>query len=420
MIRHVIDFTKHKISRFFCLGISYQKADLLTRSLFALDTTAASKVLSLAKEQGLKSLLVLSTCNRTEIYGFAGLETDIYDLMLAGSQGSKDQLLGIGYELRGKEAVEHLFEVASGLDSQITGDYEILGQLKKAVVQSRQFGLMGPVMDRCVNMVIQASKAIKRDTHLSAGTVSVSFAVVEWLRRHPQQQPARIVQIGLGKFGMNVARNIRHYFPQHTLTVINRTEETASNFAVQEGIQWKPYEALREAVAESDVIIVCSQAQGFTILPEFFSNDNAKTIIDLSVPSNVHPDVKEIPCIRFADVDEVSALLQETIRTRQAEIPKARKIINDYINAFHDWLLVHRHAPHLSQFKDRLNHLSDQLCAVPIAEEPAQKRIMEKQIVKTVHFVADNLRKSNDKGCQLISAYNYFLSGCSLQNQELC
>ena len=156
----------HIISRLFVAGINYHKADISTRGLFAVDNEGAMQILEEAGAAGIRSAFVLSTCNRTEIYGYCQQDQELTDLLIRHTRGSQEQFHELAYRKRGKQALQHLFEVAAGLDSQIIGDNEILGQLKHSVALSREQRMIGPIMDRTLNFAFQAAKAIKTKTQL--------------------------------------------------------------------------------------------------------------------------------------------------------------------------------------------------------------------------------------------------------------
>src|SRR5271170_173668 len=170
------------ISGFFVVGINYKKTDAAIRGQFAIGNEQYEKMLALAPSFNLTELFVLSTCNRTEIYGFADNSAHLAGLLCTQASGELGAFLEMAYIRKGVAAVTHLFEVGAGLDSQILGDYEIVGQIKQAVKFARDRQNIGPFLDRLVNCVLQASKAIKNQTALSGGTVSVSFAAIQYIR----------------------------------------------------------------------------------------------------------------------------------------------------------------------------------------------------------------------------------------------
>src|SRR5580658_4453973 len=170
------------ISGFFVVGINYKKTDAAVRGQFAIGNEQYEKILTLAPSFNVTELFVLSTCNRTEIYGIADNPAHLASLLCTQANGELGAFLGMAYIRKGAAAVSHLFEVGAGLDSQLLGDYEIVGQIKQAVNFARDRQFIGPFLERLVNCVLQASKAIKNQTGLSGGTVSVSFAAIQYIR----------------------------------------------------------------------------------------------------------------------------------------------------------------------------------------------------------------------------------------------
>src|SRR3954470_16999873 len=168
------NMTKH--TSFYAIGLSYKKADAEVRGKFSLDANAKSTLLLQAKAEGIESLIVTSTCNRTEIYGFANHPYELIKLLCENSKGSVEEFQQVAYIYKNQEAVNHMFRVGTGLDSQILGDFEIISQIKIAFSQSKAQDLVNTFLDRLVNSVIQASKKIKTDTEISSGATSVSFA----------------------------------------------------------------------------------------------------------------------------------------------------------------------------------------------------------------------------------------------------
>src|ERR1700728_1122822 len=171
-----------EISQFFIAGVNYRKTDAAVRGQFAINKDQYLQLLSLAPQYGLSELFVVSTCNRTEIYGFAEDASKLCELLTTQTEGSLETFRKMSYIKQGYKAIEHLFNVAAGLDSQILGDYEIVGQIKLAVKLSKENNFIGCYLERLVNAVLQSSKQIKTDTELSGGTVSVSFAAVQYIK----------------------------------------------------------------------------------------------------------------------------------------------------------------------------------------------------------------------------------------------
>ena len=196
--------TTFKHASFYAIGLSYKKADADMRGKFSLDSLSKSNLLAQAKQAGIESLLVTSTCNRTEIYGFAEHPYQLIKLLCENSNGTVEDFQKVAYVFKNKEAISHLFKVGTGLDSQILGDFEIISQIKIAFTASKSFGLINTFMERLVNAVIQASKKIKTDTNISSGATSVSFASVQYILKNVENIINKnILLFGTGKIGRN-------------------------------------------------------------------------------------------------------------------------------------------------------------------------------------------------------------------------
>ena len=166
---------------FYAIGLNYKKADAEIRGHFSISETAQQNILLQAKAEGVQSLTVISTCNRTELYGIAEHPFQIIKLLCEHTHGTVEEFEKVSYIYKNKEAVSHLFKVGTGLDSQILGDFEIISQLRNGFRRSKKAGLINPFMERLANAVIQASKKIKNETGISSGATSVSFAAVQYI-----------------------------------------------------------------------------------------------------------------------------------------------------------------------------------------------------------------------------------------------
>ena len=160
------------------IGVSYKKADAHIRGKFSLSKENQINLLKEAKEQGVDGIFVLSTCNRTEITGFAEHPFQLIQLLCKYSNGTVEEFAQVSNVYKNQEAISHLFRMGTGLDSQILGDYEIVGQLRQAFKHAKIHKTTNAYFERLLNNVMQASKRVKNETKLSSGTTSVSYAAV--------------------------------------------------------------------------------------------------------------------------------------------------------------------------------------------------------------------------------------------------
>jgi glutamyl-tRNA reductase len=213
---------------FYAVGLSYKKADAVVRGKFSLDTNAQNNLLLQAKQEGIPSLIVTSTCNRTEIYGFAEHPFQLIKLICENSNGSVEEFQRVGFVYKNQEAVNHMFRVGTGLDSQILGDFEIISQLKSSFTESKKYDLISTYLDRLINTVIQTSKKIKNETEISSGATSVSFASVQYIMKNVENiSEKNILLFGTGKIGRNTCENLVKHTKNEHITLINRTKDKA-------------------------------------------------------------------------------------------------------------------------------------------------------------------------------------------------
>src|SRR5699024_6398625 len=192
-----------------------------------------------------RDVLVVSTCNRTEVYGFADNPFEFIKLLCAHTRGSLDEFEKVAFVHKNQTAVDHLFKVRTGLNSQILCDFEIIGQLKDAFYLSKHHHLTGPFLERLMNSVIQASKRIKTETGISTGATSVSFASVHYILNHIDKvQQKNIILFGTGKIGRNTVENLVKHTKNQQITLINRTKEKAKKTAGKFDLVVKDYENL--------------------------------------------------------------------------------------------------------------------------------------------------------------------------------
>ena len=401
------------ITNFFIAGINYKKTDAAVRGLYAIGKEQYHSILSHANNFQVKELFVLSTCNRTEIYGFADDANSLCQLLCSQTEGSLASFLEMAYIKQGNEAIEHLFNVAAGLDSQILGDYEIVGQIKQAVKFSKENNRISTYLERMISDVLQSSKEIKNTTELSGGTVSVSFAAVQYIKENIASiADKKILLVGTGKIGRNTCKNLVDYLGTKNITLINRTDEKASTLADELNLQFAPTETLAEQIHQSAIILVAANATQPVILKSQLENSGIKLIIDLSIPYNVEADAQYLPNITLVNVDELSKIKDETLQKREAEVPKAKTIIAKHISEFLAWHDMRRHVPVLKAVKTKLEQLHNcNLYASYFTKHtstPVKSDTIK--IQKVINGMAVKMREQNQQGCYYIEAINEYIA----------
>src|SRR5579859_5643424 len=217
--------------KFYLVGVNFQKTDTQHRSRFSV-TTAKNEEAYRQSSACLEHFLILSTCNRTEIYGFAPCEYVLLAFLKSLSVATHSEIAANAYIKEGDDAVTHLLTVASGLDSQIPGDYEIIGQIRKAFQLAKDSGRSDGFIERVVNQANQISKAIKNTTAFSDGTVSVSYAVAQQVKKIAAQTGlSKICVVGLGKIGNSTLKYLLQHVSGAEIIIVNRDEQKLADVA---------------------------------------------------------------------------------------------------------------------------------------------------------------------------------------------
>ena len=340
---------------FYAIGLNYKKADAQIRGHFSIDENAKMRILEQAKVEGISSLTVISTCNRTELYGCAAHPFQLIKLLCEHTNGTVEEFEKVAYIHKNREAVSHLFKVGTGLDSQILGDFEIISQLRNGFRDSKKLGIINPFMERLANAVIQASKRIKNETGISSGATSVSFAAVQYIMaRVPYVSEKNILLFGTGKIGRNTCENLIKHTKNKHITLINRTKDKAEKVAGKFNLVVKDYADIQSEIAQTDVMIVATGAQQPTISKELLYLKRPLLILDLSIPKNVSDDVSENDLVTLVHLDDLSAVTDQTLEQRTAQLPKAREIIAEIETEFNQWTENRKFAPTIKALKVKL------------------------------------------------------------------
>lgn len=391
-----------KHNSFYCIGLSYLKAEAEVRGKFSLDDTAKSDILTKIQTNQIgDGALIISTCNRTEIYGFAQHPFQLIKLLCDHSNGTVEEFQEVAYVYKNKDAISHMFKVGTGLDSQILGDFEIISQLRGAFRASQQKSLINGFLERLVNAVITASKKIKNETEISSGATSVAFASVQYILNNVEAiSDKNILLFGTGKIGRNTCENLVKHTKNDHIVLINRTKDKAEKIAGKFNLVVKDYANLQEEIRNTDVLIVATGAQSPTVSKELIHTDKELLILDLSIPRNVSPNVTDLSNVSLIHLDALSQITDETLAKRKAHIPHAEAIIEDVKAEFIAWLETRKFAPTIQALKQKLTDMKNaeinfQRKKISDFDE-SQAEIIGNRIIQkiTTHF-ANHLKEQN-------------------------
>lgn len=393
---------QHKATYFYAIGLSYKKADAEIRGHFSLNDAAKANVLRQAQNNGIESLVIISTCNRTELYGFAEHPYQLIHLLCENTKGTVEEFQEVAYIHKGKQAIAQMFKVGSGLDSQILGDFEIISQLKSAARLSKKAKLLNSFSERLINAVIQASKRIKNETELSSGATSVSFAAVQYIMSSVKNiSEKNILLFGTGKIGRNTCENLVKHTKNSHITLINRTKTKAEEVAGKFNLIVKDYDNLEAEINASDIVIVATGSQNPTVYKSLISTKNPLLLLDLSIPKNIKEDVNDLKNITLVHMDDLAKITDDTLEKRKTFIPKAQEIITEVMAEFNAWLDTLKFVPTIQALKHKLSDLKNseintQRKKIEGFNEDQAEAISNSIIQKITNHFAHHLREDKD------------------------
>ena len=349
-------------NHFKSISLSHRKAPLAIREQLALNEESAKGIMLRLKDFfDVTDVLTVSTCNRTEIYYSSSedLNEEIIKLLLI-EKGITDVQPFLDYFEKyssGDNAVQHLFEVATGLHSQVVGDMQIPNQIKHAYQWTADLNLAGPFLHRLLHTIFFANKRVAQETFFRDGAASVSYAAVELL--DGLMPNPKILVVGLGEIGSDVCRNLAQKTGAD-VTIINRTRSRADALAEELGFRVADVTDIESEISRAD-IIVSSIARD----EPFFTKEmmvrlrgmSFKYFIDLSVPRSVSPEVEEIPGVMLYTIDSIRSRADEALNRRLEAVPHVREIIGEAVLEFNDWSKEMIVSPTIQKLKGALEQI---------------------------------------------------------------
>lgn len=351
--------------KFRSLSISHKNAPVQIREIISLDDKAVHSILLKLKDFfSLGDALILSTCNRTEVYYSHDLDLSTEIIKLIGlEKGLIDIINYLDYfEIFNDDrpAITHLFRVSMGLEAQVVGDIQISNQVKRAYQASADLNMAGPFLHRLMHTIFFTNKRIVQETAFRDGAASLSYATIELIGSLTSNtfQP-RILLIGVGEIGEDVAKNMIH-LPEAKVKITNRTHLKAVEIASELGFEVVPFEDCLEAMKEADVIVSSIQRSEPFITKNIlkdFDIPSYKLLVDLSVPRSIETNVEDVPGVILYNVDNIRSKASSTLERRLEAVPKVEEIINESIDEFYDWKKEMMVSPTINKLKLTLEHI---------------------------------------------------------------
>jgi len=332
------------------IGISHKTSPIEIREQFSVSKEEIIPFSELLQNQtGISDLVVLSTCNRTEIY----FSQDKYDFHMASKlvyktlkhfKGIEQKYWHSFYSYSNSDAIRHLFEVASGIDSMIIGEDQIIGQIKEAYVYCTEAALTDAVLMRLFQKSFEASKRVRTETKIKMGTTSVSSAAVQKCSNlFEDLTNKRVLLIGAGETGSLVLQSLNKNGVKK-IAVTNRTEAKAQKLAERHKCIVLPFDQMPSHLYLYDIVIVATGSQKPLITREMIQeslqgrNEQKQVFIDISVPRNIEEKVEEMEAILHYTIDDLQEIVNTNMEKRKGSVESANIIIDEIVDEFCEWL----------------------------------------------------------------------------------
>ncbi len=344
------------------LALSYKTAPLHIREQVSLNEAGAKQLLHFLKDYTSASdVLVVSTCNRTEVYYSA--ETDLSSDIFKGLSLIKRPEAGFEQHFakyEGTASVRHLFEVAIGLDAQVIGDLQISGQVKNAYQWSADENMAGPFLHRLMHTIFFANKRVVQETAFRDGAASISYAAKELAEDLTSGlRDPRIVVVGVGEIGQDFCLNLAESRLRN-VAILNRTTEKAEALAARCGFRFNSIEQLKEEIAQADLVVSSVSGNEPLITRELLKDIKIlshKFFIDLSMPRSIGTSSEEIPGAIVYNLDDIQEKTTEAVEKRKASVPHVQQIISEAIAEFDDWSREMIVSPTIQKLKQSLEQI---------------------------------------------------------------
>ena len=399
------------------ISINYKIAPLNIRERLFFDNSEKLVFHNhLRKELDIEGLMIISTCNRTEIYfefeNHIGQENKFLHSVvkeLVVFKKYKDSLSPHLNNLTGSYKVaNHLFRLVSGLESMIIGEFQIVEQLKDAYYFSKKHKMLGPILGRMIQKSLETGKYIRTNTEIGRGAVSVSYAAVEQITNNYDLKNAKFLCVGLGETSKLSIRHL-HQKGIKKIKITNRTKSKLNAFCTELGYESILFTDYKKEILNSDVVIFSTSSKSplltkKDIEQKIKKRKNKLLLVDLSVPRNLSHDLEEVNNIEIINIDNLKDTVNENYKKRKAEVIKAELYIEEFLVEFDDWTNTRLLRPSILSLKKQVRELflNETISNIKSLSENATSKDLSLKLSKAYDKFSDNLvkkiKKASDNG----------------------
>ncbi len=392
------------------IGVNHRTGPLSLLERLAIRPDAQGKAIGgLVGRHSIREAVVLSTCNRTEIYAvaerFHGAYADIRDFLCDLADLGPDELHPHLYSQHDDAAVTHLFEVAAGLDSAVLGESEILGQVRSAWQLAQEEGGAKATLNLLFRHAIETGKRARTETSIGRGTASVSHAAVEMAtERLGSLIGRRVVVVGAGEMGEGIASALVHA-GANDIVVANRTIERADQLAARIGGRIIPFAELPTALGQADVLLTCTGAGATLIDLDLLQSARSSStapllIVDIAVPRDVAPEVTDLDNVTLLNLDDLRDWAGRALLLRADEADRVNEIVSEEVERFGVEATARQAAPLVSQLRQRaeairrseIERFTARLASLDESQRAALEAVTKGIVAKLLHTPSVKLK----------------------------
>jgi glutamyl-tRNA reductase len=373
------------MERIFVWGLNFKTAPIEYRERLACSKNETVYLLQALKTiSGVKEMMLLSTCNRVELYTVAehhGVVDDLVDNLME-IKGVNPDVKRFSFLLEGREALFHIFQVVSSLDSMVIGETQITSQFKEAFRIAKETGATGKIINRLYEKALRTAKRVRTETGISKNAVSVSYVAVELARKiFGDLKKTKVLLIGAGEMGELCARYLKKL--QASLFITNRTYERAIDLAQELEGHALRFENLEDYLHEFEIVILSTSSKEPILRKEMVKKAIKRRsykpmfIIDISVPRNADPSINHLDEVFLYNIDDLKSVAEKNLSERLKEKEKGQIIVWDEVEKFVKWL--------------ELLHVERYI--VKIKETWSEVELREPKVRKLIHSAIEEIRK---------------------------
>ncbi|MBB3186114.1 glutamyl-tRNA reductase [Microbacter margulisiae] len=422
------------------VGLNHKTADVEIRERCYFPNETLPKSFDLLKAYpSLSGAVILSTCNRVEIYASvvnvkAGFD-DITDFISCYHSIPRETLTPFLYKKNCQNAVNHLFKVISGIDSMVIGEYQIQGQVRDSYYAAQSNNATDSYLNKVFQSAINTGKRIRSETAIGQGTVSVATLATELIKKvFSERKRFHVLLIGAGKMAGLTAANLQE-FNGCSIIIANRSLTKAEELAVRFNGKVTAYDKRYEAIQEADVIIVSTASENYTVQFEEVAKlmqlhpTRTKMFIDLSLPRNIDPAINRIENCMVYSIDDINQMIDLNVSKRQMEIEQAEKIISEVSEDYYNWYYAQIIMPTMHEIKSKLDILKTSTIAnykstfgaMTDTQQGLIQEMMDAYSEKLIRVIMKNIKTvtSKDDMVTIVEALKNTLSVDTAINEEI-